>query len=179
MRGSAITVETENADATRRLGESIGRAAAPTLLVLLTGPLGAGKTTFVQGLARGLGVSGRVTSPTFTLVHEHQRAGQDEPVLVHVDLYRLAAADAADLGLDEIFARATVSAVEWPDRAAAEMPEDALRVDLSLNVSARAAGEDGWARRITLEAGGPVSRQVLERVRSELARSPMPEDGHP
>ncbi|WP_233195592.1 tRNA (adenosine(37)-N6)-threonylcarbamoyltransferase complex ATPase subunit type 1 TsaE [Corynebacterium sp. 13CS0277] len=70
------------------LAEEIGAALRPGDVVLLEGPLGAGKTTFTQGLARGLNVKGRVTSPTFVLAREHRAAG-DGPNLVHVDAYRL------------------------------------------------------------------------------------------
>lgn len=79
---------TETAVDTQALGEEIGRALEAGTLVILDGPLGAGKTTFTQGLAKGLGVQGRVTSPTFTIAREHPSLS-DGPSLVHVDAYRL------------------------------------------------------------------------------------------
>jgi tRNA threonylcarbamoyladenosine biosynthesis protein TsaE len=111
--------------------EAVARELAETLVagdvLLLTGDLGAGKTTFVRGLAGGLGLDGgEVTSPTFTLVHEH-RGGR--LALYHADLYRLDAAGAADLGLDEIGAGDGVLAVEWPDRLT-HVPDGALRVSI-------------------------------------------------
>lgn len=83
-------------------------------VLLLSGELGAGKTAFVRGLARGLDLDpGDVTSPTFTLVHEYR--GGRLP-LVHVDLYRLEHADLDEIGLDDDLARAGVVAIEWPER---------------------------------------------------------------
>jgi len=115
----------------------VARELAATLaagdVVLLSGDLGAGKTTFVRGLAEGLGLDGGdVSSPTFTLVHEH-RGGR--LALYHADLYRLDATEAADLGLDEAGAADGVLAVEWPDRLT-HVPDGAIRVSIE------ATGED-------------------------------------
>ncbi len=97
-------------------------------LILLEGDLGAGKTTFVQGLARGMGLTAAVKSPTYTLVHEYRALGR--PGLGHLDLYRLAPGrDLSDLGLDELLARGPV-AVEWGGRLFDREPE-ALYVSLS------------------------------------------------
>jgi len=105
---------------TRSEGETsaVGRALADTLLagavVLLTGDLGTGKTTFVRGLAQGLGIDpDEVSSPTFTLVQEYR--GGRLP-LYHVDLYRLTMVEVDDLGLDEMAVEGGVIAIEWPDR---------------------------------------------------------------
>src|SRR5688572_32430820 len=98
--------------------EEVARGLAPTLragdVLLLSGNLGAGKTAFVRGLARGLGVDGgEVSSPTFTLVHEY-RGGR--LTLYHADLYRLDRASTDDLGLEEMGVADGVLAIEWPDR---------------------------------------------------------------
>ena len=83
-------------------------------MLLVSGDLGAGKTTFVRGLAEGLGINpGDVSSPTFTLVHEY-RGGR--LTLYHADLYRLERAATDDLGLEEIGIKDGVLAIEWPDR---------------------------------------------------------------
>ncbi|MDC7107746.1 tRNA (adenosine(37)-N6)-threonylcarbamoyltransferase complex ATPase subunit type 1 TsaE [Corynebacterium afermentans] len=78
----------EGAADTQKLGEELGAALDAGDLVVLDGPLGAGKTTFTQGIARGMGVKGRVTSPTFVIAREHSSIGNG-PSLVHVDAYRL------------------------------------------------------------------------------------------
>ncbi len=78
----------ETAADTQAFGEQLGAALEAGDVVILDGPLGAGKTTFTQGVARGMGVKGRVTSPTFVIAREHRSAG-DGPTLVHVDAYRL------------------------------------------------------------------------------------------
>ena len=105
---------TQSQEETERLAESMARGLRAGDVLLLTGPLGAGKTAFVRGLAHGLGIDpGEVSSPTFTLVHEY-RGGRLR--LFHADLYRLGTADAEDLGLDELGVRDGVLAIEWPDR---------------------------------------------------------------
>lgn len=85
----------ELAEDTQLLGEQLGAALEAGDVVILDGPLGAGKTTFTQGLARGLGVKGRVTSPTFVIAREHRNLGSG-PALVHVDAYRLLGEDDDD-----------------------------------------------------------------------------------
>jgi tRNA threonylcarbamoyladenosine biosynthesis protein TsaE len=105
--------------------QTIARELAATLragdVLLLSGDLGAGKTTFVRGLAEGLGVDPReVSSPTFTLVHEY-RGGRLR--LYHADLYRLDRAATNDLGLEEIGVKDGVLAIEWPDRLTHDLPE--------------------------------------------------------
>src|SRR5688572_25692129 len=107
------TFITQSEDETAETGRVFAAHLARGAVALLFGELGAGKTAFVRGMAIGLGADpGEVTSPTFTLVQEYR--GGRLP-LVHVDLYRLQAAEVDDLGLDEI-ARGGVLAVEWPDR---------------------------------------------------------------
>jgi len=104
--------------------EALARALAETLqagdVVLLSGDLGAGKTTFVRGLAEGLGIDPReVSSPTFTIVHEYRGEGL---TLYHADLYRLERAATDDLGLEEIGVKDGVLAIEWPDRLSHQLP---------------------------------------------------------
>jgi tRNA threonylcarbamoyladenosine biosynthesis protein TsaE len=129
--------------ATLRLGERLGRAALPGDLILLRGDLGAGKTTFAQGIARGLGVTGAVNSPTFTLIKEY--AGRLS--LYHVDLYRLDALEEIEaLGIEDYLELGGVCVVEWADRADPLWPADRLRVDL------RAEGER--TRRLIVTSAG-------------------------
>ena len=104
--------------------QAVARELSATLragdVVLLSGDLGAGKTTFVRGLAEGLGIDPReVSSPTFTLVHEYRGNGL---TLYHADLYRLESTATDDLGLEEIGVKDGVLAIEWPDRLSHELP---------------------------------------------------------
>jgi len=99
---------------TESLGEKFGRAAQSGLVVALSGDLGAGKTQFVKGLARGLGISARVHSPTFTLVNEY---GGGRLKLFHLDLYRLETPEQiASAGIEEFLQPDGVSVIEWAER---------------------------------------------------------------
>jgi tRNA threonylcarbamoyladenosine biosynthesis protein TsaE len=107
------TVETSGEAETAAAGEQLARTLRAGDVVLLSGELGAGKTAFVRGLARALGVPEEdVTSPTFTLVQEYHAP---DVVLFHVDLYRLSPREVEDLGLDEMMGQG-ILAIEWPDR---------------------------------------------------------------
>ena len=116
---------TASEDETVTAGRELGRQLRAGAVVLLAGPLGAGKTAFVRGLAAGLGCDpDEVSSPTFTIVQEYRG-----PVtLQHVDLYRLSPEEVDDLALEDLLEDA-VMAVEWPDRWR-RAPADAVRVRL-------------------------------------------------
>ena len=124
-------LETSDAESTRRVAEELGALLQAGDLVTLSGPLGAGKTTFVQGLARGLGCETSVTSPTFVLMIEHEG---DLP-LIHVDAYRLEnmCYDAIrDAGvLDAVERDDAVTVIEWPERIADFLPAPRFRVTLT------------------------------------------------
>jgi tRNA threonylcarbamoyladenosine biosynthesis protein TsaE len=152
---------------TVRLGELLGQAVGPGDVVVLSGPLGSGKTVFVQGMAQGLGAdSSQVHSPTFTLLHTYP----GRLPLYHFDLYRLDSSDELlRLGFDEyLFDGEGVSAVEWGDKFADMMPEQALWVSFST------VPEEPSQRCIRLSAEGPEARRVLERVKH---RAPKEEGG--
>ena len=114
---------------TRRLGAALAARLTPDGVLLLSGPLGAGKTVLAQGVAAGLGIDpAEVQSPTYTLVREHDGPGGR---LVHVDLYRLSTADEVlDLGLEEVLAGPGVKVVEWAERLPFPVP-GALRLALA------------------------------------------------
>lgn len=119
---------THSPDETRELGARLGRVLQPGAVVAFTGDLGAGKTAFTSGLARGLGIDERVTSPTFTIVNEYE--GGRLP-LFHFDMYRLGSADELfDIGWEDYLARGGVCAVEWTENVADAMEEDAIRVSI-------------------------------------------------
>ncbi len=118
---------TSSEDETAAAGEALARTVTAGQVVLLFGDLGAGKTAFVRGLARGLGAPpDDVSSPTFTLIQEYRGS---RATLYHVDLYRLEPAEIADLGLDELTSGDGVVAIEWADRWP-DRPMDAIEVRL-------------------------------------------------
>lgn len=113
---------------TEALGAALAKLLWPGAVVAFTGDLGAGKTAFVRGMAQGLGVAGRVTSPTFTIVNEYE--GGRLP-LFHFDLYRLASSDELfEIGWEDYLRRGGVCAVEWSENAAGALERDTVRVDL-------------------------------------------------
>jgi tRNA threonylcarbamoyladenosine biosynthesis protein TsaE len=127
-----VEMELPDAADTEALGERLAAGLGAGDLVVLSGPLGAGKTVFVRGLARGLGVAGPVTSPTFVIAREHRPlpGGAGVP-LVHVDAYRLGgAAELDDLDLDTDLAEAVV-AVEWGEGVAERLAARHLLVRLT------------------------------------------------
>ncbi len=125
---SAVTTITTSSEAeTISVGEGLGRTLADGDVVLLYGNLGAGKTAFVRGLARGIGADpDEVSSPTFTIVQEYEGRSA---TLFHVDLYRLEPAEVDDLGLEDLVASDGIVAIEWPDRWRGR-PDDAIQVTL-------------------------------------------------
>lgn len=125
------TLVSHHPDDTERFGAELGAVARPGWVFGLTGDLGAGKTRFAQGLARGLGVSGRIPSPTFALVHEH-RSGRLP--LFHLDLYRLETTEQIRAaGLEEYLdPREGISVVEWFERWQGPPPPRLCRVCFQL-----------------------------------------------
>jgi tRNA threonylcarbamoyladenosine biosynthesis protein TsaE len=120
----AAAFKSRSPEETRRLGERLGALLRPGDVVLLSGELGAGKTTFVQGIARGMGFEGSVSSKSFVILGEY--AGR--ATLYHADLYRLEDPEQVrDLALDEVCADG-VLVVEWPERAEYVLPQEHLLV---------------------------------------------------
>lgn len=133
---------THSPEETRALGRTLAQALQGGAVVAFTGDLGAGKTAFVSGMAEGLGIEERVTSPTFTIVNEYE--GGRLP-LFHFDMYRLGSADELfHIGWEDYLARNGVCAVEWSENVDEALDGDTIRVDIS-------RGEDDNTRIITLE----------------------------
>ena len=115
MAGKHIQITTRSTVQNRKLGQTLGAAIHQPIVIALTGDLGSGKTAFVQGLAKGLGVSEKyyITSPTFTLINEYP----GRHPLFHVDLYRIEhVAELEEIGLDEVLHEDAVIAIEWAER---------------------------------------------------------------
>jgi tRNA threonylcarbamoyladenosine biosynthesis protein TsaE len=123
--------EAKTADDTIAAGEAFARVLRSTDIVLISGSLGAGKTTFVKGVARGLGVRERITSPTFTMVREHECVNTLGIVtLHHCDVYRVGTLDeVVDLALGELVEESGVALVEWGELAASVFGRDVMTVD--------------------------------------------------
>jgi tRNA threonylcarbamoyladenosine biosynthesis protein TsaE len=115
---------------TEALGAALAQELAPGSIVLLCGDLGAGKTVFSRGFARGLGVTEPVSSPTYTIVQEYELPTGNR--LYHMDLYRITDERAAlGFGVDEFLSEPDAfSLVEWPERIAGLLPDTAIRVEL-------------------------------------------------
>jgi len=150
---SETALDSAGPEQTRELGEQLGRALQAGDVLLLSGELGAGKTVFVQGLARGLGFDGRVSSKSFVLMGEY--AGRIK--LYHADLYRLDQPEQAEeLALEETAADGAL-AIEWPERAEGLLPEAALRIDFEVL--------DEEHRRLHLRANSERGETLLEAFR--------------
>ena len=112
----------------RAWGDRLGHAATAPLVIAISGELGAGKTTLAQAICQGAGVRDFVTSPTFALVQRYD--GARFPVY-HLDLYRLESAnDLTNLGWDDVLRDDALVLIEWPERAEARLPDDALHLEL-------------------------------------------------
>jgi tRNA threonylcarbamoyladenosine biosynthesis protein TsaE len=155
-----VRLRSSHHDATAAVGAVIGAHVVPGDVVVLTGPLGAGKTRLVQGLARGLGVPGRVTSPTFVLVRRHV----GRLPLVHVDAYRLDGAGVLATLDDDVLADDVVTCIEWGEHVAAALPDERLDVELAVD------GDVGDAPRLlVIDARSPVWADRAPRLAVALA----------
>ena len=141
-----MTYETNSPEETERVGAALGRIVRPGTVIAYRGGLGAGKTAFTRGLARGLGYTDIVTSPTYTIVNEY--LGGRLP-LFHFDMYRLTSAeDLWDIGWEDYLDRRGVCCVEWSENVA-----DALEDPITVTIDK--LGEN--SRRITLEGGSALA----------------------
>ncbi len=131
---------------TERIGETLAHRLSGGAVLALRGGLGMGKTAFTRGLARGLGYTGRVTSPTFTIVNEYE----GKTPLFHFDMYRLGGEDELfDIGWDDYLTRGGVCVVEWSERIERALPPETLTVSIE-----RGEGEND--RVITVEGGAAL-----------------------
>lgn len=158
MDDAVIELELPNAEATQRLGQRLGQVLPAGTILLLSGDLGSGKTTLIQGLGLGLGIADPISSPTFTLVNEYL---EGRVPLYHLDLYRLDGSEVSDLYLeaywDEQETTPGIVAIEWAERLAS-LPAQALRLALTY--------ADTGGRNVTLSTQHPAHRDLLENVLS-------------
>ena len=143
-----MEIITKSASQTQKLGEKIGRDLKPPVVIALYGDLGSGKTTFIQGLAKGLGIKKRITSPTFVFIRQYEISLPRSPfghlgggeattstparcdVFYHVDLYRIEKKDKVqNLGLEEIFSESqAVVAIEWAEKIKEILPKKRINL---------------------------------------------------
>jgi tRNA threonylcarbamoyladenosine biosynthesis protein TsaE len=152
-----------DAEATEALGAEVAQACRvagfDSLDIHLSGPLGAGKTTWVRGFLRRLGVEGAVRSPTYTLIETY---GVDRRLVHHLDLYRIADPEELELiGARDLFAAPAIRLVEWPERGAGWLPGADLEVWLE---------ESGSGRRVRLVARSAGGKRLLGHLPAPLIR---------
>ncbi len=158
-----FTVTTSSPEETRKIGEALGRLLAPGDVVGLIGDLGAGKTVFAQGVALGIGAKGRVTSPTFTLIHEHM----GRIPLYHVDVYRLRTPDDVEsIGIEDYLYGDGAVVLEWADQVLSILPED--RLDIVIERPDR-DGDDN-VREISISPHGERYQHMLEELKAIACR---------
>ena len=157
--GNELTLQSDSPEETLALGRALGRCVEAGLVIALSGPLGAGKTLFVRGVAEGLDTvdSRLISSPTFVLIQEYL----GRLPIYHFDTYRLTGPDQfAALGPEEYFEGDGVCLVEWADRVAELLPADRLDVRIRIEGQTR--------RSLSLQATGARSSQTMTRFKRTL-----------
>jgi tRNA threonylcarbamoyladenosine biosynthesis protein TsaE len=151
-----MTLLSRNPEQTQLLGYWLGKLAQENDIFLLSGMLGTGKTCLVQGIAQGLNIKEKVTSPSFALVKEYY----GRMPLYHVDLYRLdQIEEIIGLGLEEYFATGGVCAIEWAERGLNELPGENLSIDLSYSLDSETE------RSITFAPTGSRYTELIEQLK--------------
>lgn len=149
---SPFTITTNSPDETQNLGRCLGASLTCGDVLALYGDLGSGKTCLVQGIAQGMEVLGRVSSPTFIIMRQHT-PGSFGAALYHIDAYRLGDGDELwQMGLEDWLYNGAV-VIEWAERVAEALPQDRLEVTLS---------GQGDERQVAFKANGPRSLRIME-----------------
>ena len=150
----SITIKTTSVKETIAIGKKLGKLMSPGDVIYLTGELGAGKTCFVKGIAKGLGIRGKdITSPTFIIINEYK----GKIPLYHIDLYRIGVIeDLRDIGMDEIVYGKGVTAIEWAERIKDVLPDE--RLDITLK------WVDDKTRSIEIRAFGHHHKEILDKL---------------
>ena len=159
LKGPAISFVSRSEEQTKRLGARLGRLLQAGDIICLEGPLGSGKTCFVQGIGMGMGVEEPITSPSFILINEYRaRSGL---ILYHIDFYRLLdpVREALAIGIKEVLYGDGVCVIEWADRAREIIPPERLWITLN--------HLDTHQRSILMEASGERYIQLLKTFREK------------
>ena len=148
-----LTIITKSPEETKKLGKEIGKLAKPGDLLAFYGELGAGKTCFIQGIARGLKVKDYVTSPSFTIVNEYQ----GKIPIYHFDLFRFDnAEDILELGYEEYFYGEGLTVIEWAEKIEHFLPKEHLKIDIKF--------KNRYQRKISLIPQGDRFNHFLEEL---------------
>lgn len=152
---TALSIVTKNYEETQKLGEELGCRLSPGSILALTGELGSGKTTLVQGIGRGLGIRSLIKSPSFVIIHEYSGSIP----LYHFDLYRIAHQEEIFfLGYEDYFyQKKGIVVIEWAEKIEELLPAEYLRIELEI--------VDLSKRKIGLRAYGSFYRKVIEEMR--------------
>lgn len=156
-----MMIELTSVAMTDQLAEIIGKVARPGDNLVLTGDLGAGKTTLTKGIAKGLGIVQMIKSPTYTIIREYT---QGKMPLYHMDIYRVAASG-ADLGLDEYFEGDGLSVIEWGNLLEDALPEDYLELIIEKSDT------ELEKRYVKFQSYGPNSQEFEKRIYEARANS--------
>ncbi len=151
-----MEIYVENAEAMQHLGLNIAPLLSGGDIVYLLGELGTGKTTLVKGIAKGMGYTGKVTSPTFTIMNIYPA----DPDIYHFDFYRLGKNDLSDLGLDDYLAGDGVTLIEWPEIGQGILPQEALIININL-----VADDYDLGRNVDITAQGSYFEQKIEEIK--------------
>lgn len=152
----ALEMLSDSAVQTRNIGMKLGKLSAKGDVILLVGPLGAGKTCLTQGIARGLGIHEYTASPSFVLVREYQ----GKLPLYHIDLYRLDnIEEVTQLGLDDYFSGNGVCVVEWADKGLGVLPQEHLLIEMQI--------VSPLQRRLSFMPKGRRYLEIISKLKSE------------
>lgn len=156
---ATIHITSQSVDDTVALGRKLGEVLAGGDIVCLSGNLGAGKTAFTRGIGSGWGSREAITSPTFTLIHEHRRP-QDAQILYHIDCYRLHSAEEAwGIGLEDLLHSEGISVLEWPENIEQALPAERLWIDITFL--------DDTQRELAVHATGARYITLLDALRED------------
>jgi tRNA threonylcarbamoyladenosine biosynthesis protein TsaE len=157
LKEGELDIISHSAEQTHRFGVRLGSLLGKHDVVCLSGDMGAGKTVFAAGIGKGWGAKQRLTSPTFNLVHQHER-DTDRQLLFHLDCYRLQRAEDADsIGLDDILSGRGPVVLEWPEHLEEALPHHRLWIELRVLEPTR--------RNFVFEGAGEHYQNLVQRFR--------------
>lgn len=160
LREGELDIISHSPEQTRRYGVRLGRLLEPGDVICLSGDMGAGKTVFSSGIGEGWGSKKKITSPTYNLVHQHNRTA-DKNILYHLDCYRMQGVSEVDtIGFDDMLDGDGIIIIEWAERIEDALPEKFLWIDLLVVEEKR--------RNFILEARGEHYQSLVDKFRNAI-----------